>query len=180
MRNSMTAWLIHAALVNGPTLTVAQTHPVIKATAHGLSIAAVRPETTVVLTRSEDTVFVDIRCPRGIDRGQIQRLADNWPSEIRIRFYLGGLESFKAGNGSINIRWSVSNSANRRTTVSLQTGSDRTTLTPDSPYWTAVAVSSDKGEGARASRYFEVVLPQKLFDDNPRDIKLHWIDVFRR
>ncbi len=91
-----------------------------------------------------------------------------------------GLESFKAGNGSINIRWSVSNGADRRTSVSLHNGTDRTPLTPDSPYWTAVAVGGDNRKAAPATRYFEVSLPRKLFDGNPRDIKLHWVDFFRR
>ncbi len=180
MRKSMPVWLALAVLVCAPTLAVSQVHPSTKATAHGLSVATSRPETTVVLTRSKETVFLAITCPFGIDRGLIRRLADSWPSEIRIRLHLGGLESFKAGNGSINIRWSVSNSANRRTSVSLHNGTDRTILTPDSPYWTAVAVGGDNRKAAPGTRYFEVFLPRKLFDGNPRDIMLHWVDFFRR
>ncbi len=148
-----------------------------KDAAHGISIETWRSDTKLVLTRSKNTVLIDITSPFGIDRGIIHRVGEKWPEKIRIRLHLWGLESFRAGNGKVDLKWSVSNKADRHTRMSLRKGAGRTTLTEDSTYWTNVRF--EDGKNGKVPPVFEVLLPTKLFDRNPGKLKIQWVDFFR-
>ncbi len=197
MQNSILKWLWLAALAvmllpiwvvmrPPPPPANAQAKVAVRATAHGISLATWRPDTAVVITRAQQTVLVTITCPFGIDQGVLRRSAETWPEKVRIRLRLSGLESFKAANGTTEIRWSVSNSKDRRTSVSLRTGPGISSgartriLAPDSPYWTTVLVGAGTQQNPSSASYMEVSLPPKLFANNPREIRLHWVDFYRR
>jgi len=185
MRIILLAWLFSAGLLIAPTQGSDQNQLSTKAVAHGLSIETWRPGTKVVLNRSNKTVLIDITSPFGIDRGFIRRVGKNWPDQIRIRLHLWGLESFRIGNGMVDLRWSVSNNADRRTRMSLRNGTEGSILSADSPYWTKVKFEDGKEDSKEDSKknkvrpVFEVLLPAKLFDGNPGGLTIQWIDFFR-
>ncbi len=178
MRILLLTLLFSAGLLIASTPGNAQNQLAIKAAAHGLSIETWRPDSKVILTRSKKTVLIDITSPFGIDRGIIRRVGENWPDQIRIRLHLWGLESFRIGNGMVDLKWFVSNKADRRTRMSLRKAAGRTTLAMDSPYWTKVKF--EDGEKDKVPSVFDVLLPTKLFDRNPGELTIQWIDFFRR
>ncbi len=189
MQKSIVQWRMFAGLA-GAVLVVlppaeAQTQLSYRAAAHGIWVAAWRPDTAVVILREKKTHVVTITSPFGIDHAVLRRTADKWPARISIRMHLSGLESFKASTGAVELGWSVANAKDRRTSMSLRsgqgtgTGTRVTVLAKDSPYWTAVSVGIADKNKAAAAGYLEVSLPRKLFESNPREINLQWVDFYR-
>ena len=52
-------------------------------------------------------------------------------------------------------------------------------LDDKSPYRTTVRIVGSNGKIPLKDGYFEVPLPAKLFERNPEEITLRWIDFYR-
>jgi hypothetical protein len=145
-----------------------------------------RDGSRVEFSAEGDTAIIDITSEFGIDNATIIRKSDEWPKSILVRLHLSGLESFKASSGDGAGEWSVSSTGDNPSRVSLRhkisyTASVKkeTALDDKSPYHTDVRIVGGNGRIPLKDGYFEVPLPAKLFEGNPEEIALRWIDFYR-
>lgn len=96
-----------------------------------------------------------------------------------VRLHLRGLEQFRVDSGTIAVDWSVSSGGEREQSVSLRREQKETLLDVNSPYHTVVRIVGDEGRVPLHDGYFEVPLPAKLFEQNPDQIQLKWVDFYR-
>ena len=129
-------------------------------------------------TEGDKTVF-DITSRVGIDAATIKRETKTWPKTILVRLHLSGCESFRASNGEVAVEWSVSSTGDNASGVSLRTGKEETAIDEKDPYYTEVRIVGGNGKIPLKGGYFEVPLPAKLFEGNPEEITLRWIDFYR-
>ena len=171
--------MFFAALAFVPLASVAQAAQSHASTAGGVAVEASKSATHITLTEIGQRVVVDIASSSGIGHATLRRRAAEWPAEIRVRLRLAGLEAFKAGNQTVETQWSVASHSDRRTTVSLRTANGESVIPPESPYWAPVKIAGEYWPESERPEYFEIALPAKLFDENPREITLSWVDFFR-
>ncbi len=171
--------MIFAALVVVPLASTDVIPQSLALSANGVAVEADKRDTRITLTRTGQRVIVDVVSPSGIDRATLRRQEAEWPAEIRVRLHLAGLETFKAGNRAVEIQWSIASHSDRRTTVSLGTADGESVITTENPYWAPATIGGEYGSKSERPGYFEIVLPTKLFDENPREIVLSWLDFFR-
>ncbi len=137
-----------------------------------------RPDSRIQFEIEVDKTIIDVVSGFGIDKATIKRESEDWPKTVLVRLHLTGLESFTAGTAESTIEWSASR-MKPASRVSLRLGADETVLSKDSPYFTEVRAVGFTENDLRKDCYFEVPLPAKLFEGNPKAISLQWIDFFR-
>ena len=143
-------------------------------------LSAVGPNKSSVRFDVEDTKsIIDIQSKTGIGNIQIHRQSETWPKMILVRLHLKGLESFKAKNDEVAIQWSVSSGGNNPSRVTLWKGRDELSLGDNSPYFTKVRLVGNNKAIPLRKGCFEVPLPSKFLEDNPKMIELSWIDFYR-
>ena len=138
--------------------------------------------TNIVIAAEGERTVIDIRCERGIDRNTIKRTGNEWPREIVVRLRLKGLESFSVKKDSFSLNCSVPSTGLANSHCELTSGKRQATLDEADPlYLKARLIAGDQKEPQipLESGYFEIVLPAKLFADNPPQIRLQWIDFYR-
>lgn len=153
----------------------------------GIPLPMIRPESTregtIVNAHVEQArTVIEIRCDRGIDRCVIHREGDKWPDELVARLWLKGLESFKVQASGNELEWSISSAGNPTSSLTLHSGLRATRLTKDSAFFTtakAFAVGTDKPKIPLENGYFEVPIPAQLFEKNPTQVTLQWVDFYR-
>jgi hypothetical protein len=143
---------------------------------HGV---AQRKNTQFQIIHALQGTIIDVRCPFGIDMATITRVGPEWPKTILVHLHLKGLESFQASSGDVIIQWSVASTGNPSARVSLRTGKEESSVSKENPYFTELRIVGGNGKIPLKAGYFEVPLPSKLFEGNPREIKLRWIDFYR-
>jgi hypothetical protein len=72
-----------------------------------------------------------------------------------------------------------SSTGDHATRTSLVSGKRVAALDDKSPYYTEVRIVGGHGKIPLKDGYFEVPLPAKLFEGNPEEIRLRWIDFYR-
>lgn len=145
----------------------------------GLIAIVGRDSSRVQFLAEKNVTIVDVHSRVGIDRATIKRSTGHWPKTVRVRLHLRGLESFVASNAAVSVNWSVSNTGNHETHVSLKSKTNESVIGKKNPYYTNVTRTGTKGKIPLSDGYFEVLLPSKLFDRNPESISLRWIDFYR-
>ncbi|QEG42123.1 WD domain, G-beta repeat [Roseimaritima ulvae] len=138
-----------------------------------------RRDSAVEFLKENDTTVIDIVSEFGIAGASIQRTSPQWPKSMLVRLHLRGLEQFRVDSGAIAVDWSVSSGGERNQSVSLRSGPTETILDANSPYHTVVRIVGGKGTIPLHDGYFEVPLPAKLFETNPDQIQLKWVDFYR-
>jgi len=129
-------------------------------------------------TVGEQTV-IDITSKSGIDTATLRRQAGGWPNPMVVRLHLKGLEMFRARGAAVAVEWSVSSSGDHPSRVSLREGNEETPIDKGNPLFTELRIVGGGGKVPLADGYFEVPLPAKLFEGNPQEITLEWIDFYR-
>jgi len=100
---------------------------------------------------------------------------------VVLLLHLKGLETFKVTNGNVTLEAALSSQDGK---VRLwKDDKEDPSLDAKSPYWMEIRMV---GKNARPVKtiplkdgYFEMQLPQTLFEDNPKSITLDWIDFYR-
>ncbi len=162
--------------------------------------AADPPLLKATATRSEDRLevksegckaIVVIHSVRGIGDATIERTTEQWPDEVVIQLRLRGLESLRVSTDELKLEASV---ATHNGTVRLWKDEvEDAPLEPTSPYWMEIRNLNGSRKPTTAlthqplpnhgipnkERGFEMRLPKKIFESNPRLIRLAWIDFFR-
>jgi len=126
------------------------------------------------------TVF-SIHSPIGISQTDIERTHGTWSDIVMLRLHLKGLENFNVSNGKVTLEAAVSS---QNGNVRLwKDGKEDSALDSKSPFWMEIRRVSDDGKKATTiplkDGYFEIQLPNALFDDDPKSITVNWIDFYR-
>ncbi len=133
-----------------------------------------------VKVEKDKTVF-SVHSPFGISQAVIERTDENWSDIVMLRLHLNGLENFKVSNGRVTLKASVSSQdGNVR---QWKDGKEDSSLDAKSPYWAEIRMFGDDEKPTTSiplkDGYFEIKLPQALFEDNPKSITVDWIDFYR-
>ena len=137
-----------------------------------------RPEARVDVLVEGGRTIVEARSASGIGSANIQR-ARVWPPGILVRLYSSGLESFRVRAGDVAVQWSVSSSGNHVARVSLIKDGKTMPLAATDPFFSKVRIEADVRTIPLENGYFEIALPDELFEDDPEQISLRWIDFYR-
>lgn len=149
-------------------------------TEHPPFVAEVGREGSRVQFSTEgDRTIIDIASEFGIDKATIRRESPKWPTSMLVRLHLSGLELFNVSNGAFSVDWSVFSTGDNSSRVFLRNGVNETPLDEKSPYYTPVRIVGGNGKIPLKNGYFEVPLSAKLFEKNPVEITLEWIDFYR-
>jgi hypothetical protein len=127
---------------------------------------------------TEEKLVTEIRSLRGIGRGAIAAPGQSWPDEVILQLHLRGLESLSVeADGVI---WEVNVSSSPKYTVtSRYTNADQASVTEEPIVYVMPDKQSVSTIPLPEGQFFEIVLPRKLFDSNPAEIKLAWVDFYR-
>lgn len=132
-----------------------------------------------VKSKDDEKMFV-IRSPFGISNATIERTSEQWPEKVVIQLRLKGLESFKLSTDKLKLEASVSSHDGG---VRLWNDGKDSPLDSKSPYWMDIKVLNSDGEATKTlplkDGYFEMEVPRKFFEGNPRSFKADWIDFYR-
>lgn len=133
-----------------------------------------------VKSKDDKTLFI-IRSPFGISNAKIERTNDQWPDKVMIQLRLNGLENFKLSTDKPKLEASVS--SHDGSMRLWKDGKEDSPLDSKSPYWMEIRILGSDGEPTKAiplkDGCFEMQLPKKFFEGNPKSIKLEWIDFYR-
>ena len=144
-------------------------------------IVTKRIDDQVDVKSEKDKVVFDVRSPFGISSATIERTTEQWPEKVLIKLRLKGLENFKVSTDKLKLEASVS-SQNGDARI-WKGGKEDTPLNSKNPYWMQIQIMDIDGKPTKAlpSRdgYFELQLPKRLFEGNPRAFMLEWIDFYR-
>ncbi|MCH5376231.1 MAG: class I SAM-dependent methyltransferase, partial [Planctomycetes bacterium] len=136
----------------------------------------------VIKSREAERSVYTVTCPSGIGAATITTGA-TWPESVVVRLQLRGLESFTASTDRGTLSVSVSSHNGNRQLLQWNAGGEETEVLPGTPLWTEARVLDEDGK-PREGRpdeggYFELALPPGLFQDQPRSLRLEWIDFYR-
>ncbi len=125
-------------------------------------------------------VFV-VRSPTGVSHATIERTAEKWPNKLVIQLRLNGLENFRLSSDKMKLEASVS-SHNGSLRLWMD-GQEDSPLDSKSPYWMNMRILGSDGKPTQAiplkDGCFELELPKKFFESNPKSFKIEWIDFYR-
>lgn len=144
-------------------------------------ITTKRSDDRVDVNSKDDKAMFVIRSPFGISNATIERTSEQWPDKVVIELRLKGLESFKASTDKLKLEASVSSHDG---SVRLwKDGKEDSSLDSESPYWMEIKALDNEDEPTKASPLkdgvFEMQLPKKFFEGNPKWLKVEWIDFYR-
>jgi hypothetical protein len=155
-------------------------HPLTDGTAK-FEVTTKRSDDRVEIKQVESQTIFIVHSPFGISNASITRSADKWPTNLTVHLRLRGLESFKLQTEDQTINLSVSSSS-FEVRQWLNENEDRP-LDSKSAYWLEIRPLDHDGKPTKSiplkEGYFEIKLPKKILESNPRSLKLEWIDFYR-
>jgi hypothetical protein len=128
------------------------------------------------------TIFA-VRSPFGIGQATIERIDDRWPNEVLLRMHLTGLECVRISTSKLTLATAVSSHDDEQQ-IHLSTGGKGVaSLDAKSPCWMPIRLIGADGKPSKTipleGGYFEMTLPEPLFEGNPKSMTLDWIDFHR-
>jgi hypothetical protein len=156
----------------------------------GCTDAVRESQAKITTKRADDMVDVEVKnasmvfsvhSPFGISQAIIESTSGTWPDTVMLRLHLKGLENLKVTTGKVKIEAAVSSQDGQ---VRLWKDSrEEEPLDSKSPYWTEIRIVGKDGKPVTTipleDGYFEIQLPNALFEDNPKSVTINWIDFYR-
>ena len=130
-------------------------------------------EATKIEIQAGQPTVVDIQSPRGIDRCVLKRTGDHWPEQVVLRLHLKGLESLSVAAGETSLAWAVEYAG--------EAGSPRI-RTENIGYEGAAKIVTRSKVAPRIpleDGYFDIEIPARLLQQDPRELRLQWVDFYR-
>jgi len=155
------------------------------------SVQLRREDDACDITASGDQALFSIQSPTGISKAVIERKAEKWPARVVVRLHLKGLENFRADNGKVVLEAAVpsrgekleSHQSRQDLAEAKGPAEEPSEIKPGDPDWMDIRAYTTGGEAAKGipldKGYFDIVLPPRFFEENPRSITLNWIDFYR-
>ena len=127
-----------------------------------------RDETREIkVTQQAGVTIFDVRDQFGIGKGTIQLASGTWPEKVLVRLHLAGLEGF-----SLTIGKKVLARSDLKVRMLDAKGKPlpgRYLLKP-----------TDRNSSKRIAGYYEVQVPRLVLTAATKEIKLSWVDFYRR
>ena len=116
----------------------------------------------------------------GIGARTVTRTGDKWPDEpLVLKLYLSGLENLEIRVGEEALRFSVLSTGEHRVLVSLLKNGKELQVEKDGPLWAEVKLVAKKKAIPLEDGFFEITLPSKFLENNPKSFEVRWIDFYR-
>ena len=144
----------------------------------------------ITTKRADDRIGVEVEkarmvfsvhSPFGISQAVIESTSGNWPEVVMLRLHLKGLENLKISNGKVTLEAAVSSQDG--TVRHWKDGKEDSPLDSTSQNWMEIRLIGNDGKPTKTipldDGYFEMQLPNALFEGNPKSITLNWIDFYR-
>ena len=142
-------------------------------------ITTKRDNDKVEVNVEKDKTVVSVHSPFGISQAGIERTNEKWPDIVMLRLHLKGLETFKVTNGTVTLENAGSGQGERQ----WKDGKEDSLLDVKSSFWMEMRMVGNDGKLATIiplkDGYFEIKLPNALFEGNPKSITVNWIDFYR-
>ncbi len=125
--------------------------------------------------RQADAVLtIKITSPAGIGSGIIVRPGKQWPAKVVVQAYLKGLESFRVSCADGPWQLAVPSGDDGNLLVTL--GNNEKRIKPNEPWYPKVT----KVGKVRDQQYHMLIeLPRRMFEDEPQQLEIRWIDFYR-
>jgi len=147
------------------------------------TITTKRDDDRVEVKGDQDKTIFLVHSPFGISQAVIERAGEKWPDAVVLRLHLKGLENFRVTGGKVKLEGSASLRDGKPLVRLWGDGKEDAPLDAKSPYWTEVRILGGDGKQAKElplkGGYFEMQLPEALFEGNPKSITVNWIDFYR-
>lgn len=130
------------------------------------------------LESTAEKLVTEIRSARGIGRGSILSPGASWPDQVILQFHLRGLESLTVESDGVVWEVQVSSSP-PHTVANSYKNSELKTESAESAVYVMPARKEVSKIPLPDGQFFEIILPRKLFESNPSEIKLAWVDFYR-
>tara|TARA_Y100001960_G_scaffold198179_1_gene207401 strand:- start:370 stop:984 length:615 start_codon:yes stop_codon:yes gene_type:complete len=121
----------------------------------------------IQVSQCGDATIFEIRDQFGIGSGTIQRVARAWPGKILVRLHLGGLEGFSL---------TVGKKVLARTELKVRMLDSKGKPLPGRYLVKPAGPNGSK----RIEGYYEVAVPARILTADVKEIKLNWVDFYRR
>jgi hypothetical protein len=138
-----------------------------------------------VVTGDAEKTIVDIG-KVGIGQGTVTRTGNHWPKTLVIRVPLVGMENLNIAQGDVSLHVSVGpgNSFEPLQYIRTRGKEDGPKLDNKSPYWAEVRRYNKQGKPTELTPdlngWYEVTIPAILLDEKSKELRLSWIDFYRR
>lgn len=140
------------------------------------------------LESSAEKLVIAVRSPSGIGRGSIKAPSHPtpshapssklWPKQVLLQLHLRGLEALTVE--ADGIRWEINVSSSPNYGISFRYhGLDEAENNDNAQVYVMPNQQTISKIPLSEGQFFEVALPSKLFDTDPAEIKLTWIDFYR-
>jgi hypothetical protein len=145
-----------------------------------VSVKIERQGDEVRVEKAADGVTLHVHSPSGIGKATVKRSGDAWPEHVSLRLYLKGLESLRIVSGRATLEIAVSSHEANSVRLTLRTkrGGEKT-IDKTSPYWTEVKREPAAEKSPPSDGCFVVPMPAELLKNNPRELRMEWIDFYR-
>lgn len=144
-----------------------------------VGIRAVPPVADLKFESTQDATIAMVNSEKGIGGTTLERTADAWPQPLRLRLRLRGLESLRLTADDVTVEWSVASTRPHDIRVTRIRGREEKSLNKDDPLFSELRIVADALAIPLVNGYFEVTVPTKLLESNPRSLQLRWIDFYR-
>lgn len=119
-----------------------------------------------------------ITSPSGIGAATLATRTGKWPEKIVLRLRLKGLEKLTLSNGTMTLAASVLSHSGHPTLLHRLDGGQEQPVDKAGPLWFEIKMVGGNKVPLKEG-HFELVVPPALFRDNPKSLKLEWIDFYR-
>lgn len=142
--------------------------------------ATAKGDGNAIRVRARDDVgYLVVRSRKGIGSAEVGRVGAKWPAKVVLQLHLKGLENLSVTSGKDVLRVAVSSTKGNPIRVSLIQDSKEVKVEKESVYWSAPTMVAKEKRIPLVDGYFEFVVPAKLLEGNPQQIKIEWIDFYR-
>lgn len=166
----------------GPGTAVEMTPKVTPATSTVIEATPGKAGDQIDVQVVDGTATLDITSQTGIGAAVVQVVSGPYPTAVVFQLHLKGLEQFTLTYGAVIIDVAVTSDGSQQARQTLiQEGAEQP-LTPDSPYWMPVEVttaSDDAAKGGLSEKTYRLSAPPDLLSTQPPAFTINWIDFFR-
>ena len=122
---------------------------------------------SILATIGRSKTIFDVKSGFGIGAGKIRLATGEWPEKVLVRLHLTGLEGFSVSNGKQSLT---------RSDLDIRI-LDLKGNPVKGPY---LLKSLGPNKSKRIEGYYEARIPQSLLTEDTKEIRISWVDFYRR
>ncbi len=171
-------WIVHVKSVQAAEGEKRELEGAAEKPNPGFEVTPDKKDSRLGIMLEQGELIVDVVSASGIGSAKLKRLGDSWPTGVHVRLHLKGLEQFRAANADVAAEWAVS-SSEKNSVMTLRKNKVESIVKPEAKDYTQAKFIGPDPNDPSDKGYFEVRLPAMLFEKNPQEISLGWIDFYR-